>query len=228
MSNFSDKPRMSDPRGIAIAGAAHVAIGWMVLNMAGVAPGPISIPQPVKVIDVPDERPERKPEPPPPLPRDDIQARVDAPTIDIETPPIDLPAEPLRPQPDLSADLILPDWRPRGDLPALAPPENAPAQPEPALVEARLDPRFLARFQPPYPSASRRLEEEGRVVVEVLVGADGRVQNASLARSSGYERLDRAALAQAERRWRFRPATRGGTPVESTKRVSVSFELQGG
>jgi protein TonB len=45
-----------------------------------------------------------------------------------------------------------------------------------------------------YPAGSRRAEEEGDVIIQACVEADGRISSTSLRRSSGYERLDKAAL----------------------------------
>ncbi len=88
---------------------------------------------------------------------------------------------------------------------------------------ARFDPRFAAL--PPYPAASRRLGEEGVVVVHVRIGHDGRVLAATLARSSGYPRLDAAALAHALATWRFTPALSAGVAVEATRDIKVDFRL---
>ena len=73
-----------------------------------------------------------------------------------------------------------------------APPKKSPA--EPPIVEARLDRRYLDRFQPEYPYGAKRRGEEGTVVVEVRIGPDGRVRDASVAESSGSRRLDQAAV----------------------------------
>ena len=71
---------------------------------------------------------------------------------------------------------------------------------------------------------SRRLGETGRCVVSVLVGADGRVQDIRLKRSSGYDRLDQATLTVV-RRWRFIPGTRGGQAVAMWVNVPVDWRL---
>ena len=71
---------------------------------------------------------------------------------------------------------------------------------------------------------SRRLGESGRTVVRVLVGANGSAKSVRLQRSSGYERLDQAAL-DAVRRWRFRPGTRGGVPEDMWFNVPIVWQL---
>jgi protein TonB len=77
---------------------------------------------------------------------------------------------------------------------------------------------------PAYPYAARRRGQEGRVVLEVEVLADGGAGAVAVARSSGVASLDRAAV-DAVRRWRFRPARRNGRTVRSTVRVPVRFAL---
>ena len=66
---------------------------------------------------------------------------------------------------------------------------------------------------------------EGRVLLRVAVLGNGRVGRVDLARSSGHGSLDRAALA-AVKRWRFRPALRGGEAVAATLTVPVVFRLE--
>ncbi len=92
---------------------------------------------------------------------------------------------------------------------------------------ASIDPRYRTDFEAPYPPASRRMGEEGTVVVRVVVGIDGRVVSAVIARSSGFERLDAAALRQALAKWRFVPALSDGRPVVAEREIPVSFRLEG-
>jgi len=72
---------------------------------------------------------------------------------------------------------------------------------------------------------SRRLGEEGRVEVEVQVQADGTPSKVSLKRSSGYSRLDEAAL-DAIKRWKFVPAKRAGEAVAASVIVPMPFVLE--
>ena len=196
--------------GLAVALSVQAAIGYALLGLAGVAPipvidiGPITPPleKPKPVIDVP----------PPPVDFVTVDVTVVEPVVEIEKAQNDSVAAPVLPPVDIAF---------RTKQPTLpTPPPLAP------FVAGRLDPRFLSRFQPPYPSASRRLGEEGSVVVAVLVDAGGRVRSAEVARSSGFVRLDEAAVAQALERWRFIPASRGGEAVESQLRITVSFVLK--
>ncbi|UCF88967.1 MAG: energy transducer TonB [bacterium] len=85
--------------------------------------------------------------------------------------------------------------------------------------------RALFLPEPIYPVLSRKRGEEGRVVVEVTISAEGEVRSAKVYSSSSYPRLDRAAL-EASRKAAFRSAAEFGTPVESVKKVAYRFELK--
>ncbi len=63
------------------------------------------------------------------------------------------------------------------------------------------------------------------MTLRVLVGSDGVVRRAEIAESSGFDALDDAALETVRRRWRFVPARRGGTAVESWVLVPIRFAL---
>lgn len=84
---------------------------------------------------------------------------------------------------------------------------------------------YLNNAKPNYPALSRRLGEQGKVVVSVLIGIDGTAQQAQIKRSSGYERLDQAALATV-RSWRYAPAKRNGVPEATTWDVPINFVLE--
>jgi protein TonB len=79
---------------------------------------------------------------------------------------------------------------------------------------------------PPYPMIARRLGKEGVVLLEVLVAPDGRAADVRLLKSSGFTPLDDSAMTTVRERWRFVPARRGGTPVESRVTVPIRFRLQ--
>ena len=74
------------------------------------------------------------------------------------------------------------------------------------------DADYLNNPAPPYPRQSRRLGEEGWVVLRVLIGLQGTAEQAEIRTSSGYDRLDQAALETVQR-WRYVPGKRNGTAV---------------
>lgn len=78
--------------------------------------------------------------------------------------------------------------------------------------------------QPPYPPVSRRLNEEGTVVMVLLVNEQGEAAQARVEASSGYPALDVAAL-EGTKVWRFNPATLRGKPTCTWGRFAVTFRL---
>jgi protein TonB len=67
-----------------------------------------------------------------------------------------------------------------------------------------------------YPDASARAEEEGTTGIRVVVNTEGKVSACQVVKPSGFNRLDDRACQIAQRRWRFKPATENGEPVEAT------------
>lgn len=107
------------------------------------------------------------------------------------------------------------------------PDRSAAAVPaSPAVRTADLSVRLLSAPPPRYPIESRRRWEQGDVVLSVLLGTDGRVQDISVVRSSGSGRLDKAALA-AVSRWRWSPIIEAGVPAMVRGVVTLPFVLQG-
>jgi protein TonB len=78
--------------------------------------------------------------------------------------------------------------------------------------------------QPEYPAQSRRLGEQGRVLLRVLVNEQGRAQAVEVQQSSGFARLD-AAAREAVLRARFRPHMADGKAVTVYAIVPISFRL---
>ena len=77
-----------------------------------------------------------------------------------------------------------------------------------------------------YPRAARDAGEEGVAVVGVSVSAGGSVTRAWLEQSTGYDRLDRAAL-KAAYQWSFTPARNAaGEPIAGESRVTVRYQLE--
>jgi TonB family protein len=86
-------------------------------------------------------------------------------------------------------------------------------------------PRYRDNPRPDYPRTARLKGYEGLVLVEAVVGADGKVGDVRLKISSGYAVLDRSALA-AVRDWKFEPGRRMGIPVAMRVDVPVRFMLR--
>lgn len=95
----------------------------------------------------------------------------------------------------------------------------APRQIPPSAIQ------YLVLPDIAYPSASRRLNEQGLVVVAVFMDTEGLPQQVQIAQSSGYDRLDQAALVGV-RRARFRPYTDNGQALAGWARIPIPFELE--
>lgn len=93
---------------------------------------------------------------------------------------------------------------------------------EGASTEAK--PSYLRNPSPRYPEISRRLGEEGVVLLFVIVNREGYVVEVRVDQSSGHSLLDEAAV-KAVKRWKFEPARLGPLPVESKVRIPVRFQL---
>jgi protein TonB len=98
------------------------------------------------------------------------------------------------------------------------------AEPPAVITAAAVDPHHPLT-QPPYPASAKRADEQGALLLDILVGADGHVRDAKVSRSSGFERLDQAALGEAKEHWRLRPATRNGVGFEQWITLKVVFRL---
>lgn len=120
---------------------------------------------------------------------------------------------------------------PKVDAPAPPAPASPPAPPAaPArsgAAESRdLTGNLLSAQPPSYPTESRRLHEQGVVVLLLQISTSGTVDEISIARSSGSARLDKAALS-AVRRWRWTPFRHDGELVIVKGQVTIPFVLKG-
>jgi protein TonB len=86
------------------------------------------------------------------------------------------------------------------------------------------DASYLNNPAPTYPPLSRRLGEQGKVVIHVLIGKEGQARQAEVTVSSGFDRLDQAAL-QTVLGWRYAPGTRDGLAQDMWFNVPVNFKL---
>jgi len=129
-------------------------------------------------------------------------------------PELDQPPPPFVPPPEISIDL--------------------PSTPAPTAIRSVQDrqavPDTVARgrrlSKPPYPQISIRLSEEGTVRLRLFIDAEGRVEKAEVEKTSGYPRLDEAAMNHALRSWRFNPAVKAGQPVASWVTINFVWQLK--
>lgn len=110
---------------------------------------------------------------------------------------------------------------------ALASPGPEASEPGPELAPLILpsaDAEHLSNPAPVYPALSRRFAEEGRVLLDVYILPDGSVGEVKVRESSGYSRLDGAAVA-AVRAWRYVPARRGDERIPAWHVQPIRFSL---
>ena len=159
--------------------------------------------------------------PPPPAPAPAKKAITKAPTvaaplpmaINDPTPAVNAPTGTTTPQPVLAAIAA----------PVAAAPVAPPAPPAVQLPSSDAD--YLQNPRPPYPAISRRLNEQGKTTVRVLIGTDGLPQRAEISKSSGFSRLDDAAMATVMR-WRYVPGKRGGVAEAMWFNVPINWILE--
>jgi protein TonB len=195
---------------IGLVAAMHVAALFLIAKSLGIGPS-ISL-EPQRVIaDVLPAEP-RQDDPPPVAPEPDLVQQ------DVLVPaPDDLTVED-----DTINDSIVAQRKRVEDIPIG--PGSAVVEPD-NLVNVRNDPRHPLT-QPPYPASYIRQGIEGNVDVEIYVQPNGRVADARVIRSSGYELFDRAAIEEARRSWRMLPALRNGQPYAQWYRLRVVFKLK--
>ena len=170
-----------------------------------VTPKAVLEPAPVKL------QPEKKPVIKPKQDRLVVKSPV-TPKQEYVEPLPDLFPEPVRDQVDESTSMA-------GALPA-----QMPAGPVTLSSELSVScPKLNA---PTYPAISRRMGEEGKLVLRVELDENGRIDDAKVINSSGYERLDTAALT-AVKSWQCNPSRRNGQPIRAVALQPFNFVLQG-
>jgi len=195
--------------GAAVALSLHAAVGATVLSYepartALLTAAPIMVdwiaaPRPEPVIEPPRPKPVHRPVPKPVEKPPLIAAPAESPS------PILAPAPPPPPEPVAAAE---------------------PPPPPAAFTSPVFDAAYLRNPLPPYPLVSRRLKEQGRVILRVRVSAAGTAEEVQVRTSSGYLRLDQSAR-EAVSHWKFEPARRGGVAITEWVLVPIPFELDG-
>ncbi len=193
------------------------AVGALMLAKMGV---PVAPPKIIELINPTPDPPIPEPMVEPPTSQDPVIKRP------VYIPPRTVESESVDPGAGLSGtgDPPLSGEAGAGDPAGRAEPEPRPS-PTPVLVEPVPLPSAAREFQPPYPSQLLRMGVEGKAVVRVLIGTDGRVKQVAII-SADDPLFAEATERQALRRWRFRPGSRDGTPVESWKQMTVRFEIR--
>jgi protein TonB len=105
---------------------------------------------------------------------------------------------------------------------------NTPAAtepPKPAVQQVvTTDPVMTKYVQPRFPTQAQRTRTEGWVVVGYTVDTEGNVSSARVVDAQPRHLFDREAINAVER-WKYKPATRNGTPVEAKLQRKIEFKL---
>lgn len=193
------------------------------------APEPVAPPPPAPVPEVvppkpPAPAPELKPPPKPVVVRKPTPKPAPKPTPKPSPTAISEPKEEA-PSPPESAP---PPPQPTQVAAPTTPPKAAPgpvaAAPQP-IIAARFDAAYLNNPSPRYPRLSRRVGEQGKVLLRVLVSESGAASDVRLHQSSGHNRLDEAARS-AVSKWTFEPARQGDRPIANWVIVPIEFKLE--
>ena len=209
MYTYEEPSLFSGRRGLAIIAvlALHVLIGYGFIS--GLASRVVhTIIPPVQIAQI--NQPKKQDKPPPPPPKlQDIKPYVPPPEfVNIQAP-------------SQNNNAITEVSRQRAPAPVARP--AAPPAPV-AHTGIALDASHPVDVNSYYPDASRREGEEGTCLVKITVGTDGRVSDASVLRSTGHPRLDKACL-QVAHAYRFHPATVNHRPVVSTASLPIQFKI---
>lgn len=196
---------------LAVVIALHAGVFLLILAAKTVAPQIMEMPLIVDLLQPPETRkePEAKPLPvvrPQPVRQKPVPVpKAPVPVIETTTSTAPAPATAIA-----------------------APPENKAANAAPAdesFSQARFDANYLRNPAPPYPALSKRMGEEGKVVLRVSVNPQGTADSVDIKTSSGSPRLDESAQ-KTVRNWKFVPAKRGDMPVQSWVLVPIIFKLE--
>ena len=194
---------------LGIVVGAHIGVILIVMAAKTVAPQIMEMPLIVDLIQPAQEKPpEAKPLPV------------------VKPQPVQTRPTPQKPVPVIEATQ---STQPAPAAPVATPPDIKPAPPAPPapepMVQARFDADYLKNPAPPYPPLSRRMGEEGKVVLRVSVSPQGMAESVEIKTSSGSQRLDEAAQ-KTVRVWKFIPAKRGDIAIQSFVLVPIIFKLE--
>lgn len=207
-----------------LTGITAIHLGLLLSSASANLPVTPPEPMPMTMVNIAPEVPQPQVAPAPPKPQvvQQVAPKTPAPKPQVK-------AIAPRPERTISTPVAAAAPSPAVETPATTTPVVAEAPPAPPAPPAPVVPpthigSHLGNPKPIYPALSLELGESGNVGLRVQVSADGKAQEVSLARSSGFARLDRAAI-QAVKQWRFKPATRGNEAIPFTYTFSVEFDI---
>lgn len=205
--------------GLVFVVAIHSALLYFLFKQEMIPPPEQLATLIVNFIPASKPKEETKPEPPPPVPKPKPVKKPQSRQLVAEAPVISQ-SEPVAPPPVPERE---PEPEPEPVAVAEAPPQMPPG---PVTLSAELSVACPELNAPAYPALSRRLGEEGKLVLRVELDENGRVHIAQVVNSSGFKRLDEAAMV-AVKTWRCNPPQRNGQPVRAIALQPFNFVLQG-
>ena len=145
----------------------------------------------------------------------------------VPSPPQDEKPPEVKPEKPLPPDPSAPKFPEPKEVPQTFKLSNPQTSQQPAPRQARLDapPKPKQNIKPKYPKGAQQRGEQGDVILEIRVNAEGTVDEVKVATSSGFAELDEAAV-KAARTAKFSPARSGHNPVASTARLKLQFKLK--
>ena len=204
-TTYQQRTRTKRLPGLLMVLALHAMLLWLI--QSGLARQAITLTQEsVEALLLTDAAP-----PPPP---------VAAP----KTPPLKTPLLPVIPT-TTTPPVITTPTAPAISNAAPVTPSQSTAPPTPSIRTGAVIQPGASCAKPDYPSASRRLEEEGTVSLKFLIGADGRVLQAEIEKTSGFPRLDEAAR-NALSKCQFRPGTIDGKAEQTWASIKYTWRLE--
>lgn len=204
--------------GLSVVLALHGALFYSLWHDRVLPPPAETVTLFVNLLADPPRAEPVKPEPPKPTPKPAMREKPVQPPQQLaaQTPAVS-PSVPVAPPPVPS----------KIEAPIVAEPPAPPPKPAgPAVLSGELALTCPDRAPPTYPAISRRLGEAGKVILRVELDEAGRVDHVTIKTSSGYTRIDEAALATVKR-WRCNPATRDGVAVRAVAIQPFNFVLEG-
>jgi periplasmic protein TonB len=211
MYKYEEPSIFSGRRGVALIAVLllHVILGWgFYTGLAGNLIQKIIPPVEIAQID----KPKQVDKPPPPPPKlEEVKPYVPPPEF------VDIAAAPVETTAITTVTTVQ----------QAAPVVQAPvAAPHPG-TSIKQDPKHPLHIgEEYYPDASKRANEEGRCIVTITVGVDGKITNEAIQTSSGFPRLDDACLKGVHGQ-RMLPATEDGKPVAKTVTIPIVWKLTG-
>jgi protein TonB len=223
MENQQSQERKARLAGFFVVLALHGALLYSLWHYSILPPPSEATTLFVDLLKDPPKSEPQKPEPTKPKPKPvklEKPIHLPAPQQLVAQAPVVLPTEPVAPPPP-------PEPPPIIEAPVEPTPSSPPTKPASTVVlSGELAISCPERTPPSYPSLSRRLGEEGKAVLRVELDESGQVDHATIKTSSGYARLDEAALS-AVGHWRCNPAKRDGVTVRAVAIQPFNFVLEG-